>query len=238
MTILDGAIFIADAHENNKRREFLKLIKSFNNGILPTPPQIFLVGDIFDYLSCTSYSQIVYKEWIDELNLLAKKTQIYYFEGNHDFNLSSIFNQINIYPLSSQPVIFDLNNKKVAIAHGDIYLGFFTQTSLKILRNSTFLKIMNFVDWIFKFKITKKILSSQENKELSYKISNFKELIAKKIDNYKSDMVIEGHYHQGVKFQINTKDYINLPCFASERSYFIVKYGTEIKFQLTRSPNV
>lgn len=238
MRILDGAIFIADAHENAKRSQFLKLIKSFNSGALPLPSQIFLVGDIFDFLSSTRYTQIFYKEWIEELNLLAKKSEIHYFEGNHDFNLSSIFNQIAIYPLSSQPVIFNLNNKKVAIAHGDIYLGFFTQTSLKMLRNSTFLKIMNFIDWIFKFKITKKILSSQENKELSYKIPKFKELIAKKIDNYKSDMVIEGHYHQGCEFKINGKDYINLPCFASERSYFIVEYADEIKFQLIRSPNV
>ena len=238
MRILNGAIFIADAHENCKRHELLRLIKGFNSGVLPIPPQIFLVGDMFDYLSCTCYSQMVYKEWIDELNLLAQKTQIYYFEGNHDFNLSSIFNQINIYPLSSQPVIFNLNNKKVAIAHGDIYLGFFTQTSLKMLRNSIFLKIMNFIDRAFKFKITKKILLSQENKELSYKIPKFKELIAKKIDNYKSDIVIEGHYHQGCEFKINGKDYINLPCFASERSYFIVQYNTEIKFQPIRSPNV
>ena len=80
-----------------------------------------------------------------------------------------------------------------------------------MLRNSIFLKIMNFIDRAFKFKITKKILSSQENKELSYKIPKFKELIAKKIDNYKSDIVIEGHYHQGCEFKINGKDYINLP---------------------------
>ena len=96
------------------------------------------------------------------------------------------------------------------------------------------------VHWIWPifFKITKKILLSQENKELSYKIPKFKELIAKKIDNYKSDIVIEGHYHQGCEFKINGKDYINLPCFASERSYFIVQYNTEIKFQPIRSPNV
>lgn len=238
MRILDGAIFIADAHENINRFEFLKLIKAFNKGVLKIPPQIFLVGDIFDFLSSTRHTQAVYKEWIDELNLLSTKTQIYYFEGNHDFNLSSIFPNITLYPISSQPVIFTLDNKRVAIAHGDIFLGFFTQNILKFLRNCIFLKFMDFLDGILKFKITKWILSTQKDKNLSYKIPNFKEIIRGKIDKYKADIIIEGHYHQGVKFKINSKDYINLPCFASERSYFIVEYTDEIKFQLIRSPNV
>ena len=238
MMILDGAIFVADAHENPDRQEFLKLIKGFNSGDFPLPPQIFLVGDIFDYLSITRYSQAVFSEWINELNQLGKKTHIYYFEGNHDFNLSTIFDGIKIYPLSSQPVVFKLKNRTVAVAHGDIFLGFFTQNVLKILRNLSFLKFMDFIDGLCKFRLTKAILKNQESKNLSYKIAKFKNIIAKKIDNYNADIVIEGHYHQGCEFKINGKDYINLPCFASERSYFIVKYDTEIKFQLTRSPNV
>ncbi|TWO13796.1 UDP-2,3-diacylglucosamine diphosphatase [Campylobacter lanienae] len=238
MRILDGAIFIADAHENDKRSQFLKLIKSFNSGTLPLPPQIFLVGDIFDFLSSTSYTQIFYKEWIEELNLLAKKSEIHYFEGNHDFNLSSVFKGITIYPISSQPAIFTLDDKRVAIAHGDIFLGFFTQNILKFLRNNRFLKLMDFIDKSLNHKISKWILSTQKDKNLSYKIPNFKELISQKIANYQGDIVIEGHYHQGVRFEINSKDYINLPCFASERSYFIVEYANEIKFQLIRSPNV
>ncbi|WP_096023620.1 UDP-2,3-diacylglucosamine diphosphatase [Campylobacter lanienae] len=238
MIILDGAIFIADAHENAKRSQFLKLIKSFNSGALPLPPQIFLVGDIFDFLSSTSYTQIFYKEWIEELNLLAKKSEIHYFEGNHDFNLSSVFKGITIYPISSQPAIFTLDDKRVAIAHGDIFLGFFTQNILKFLRNNRFLKLMDFIDKSLNHKISKWILSTQKDKKLSYKIPNFKELISQKIANYQGDIVIEGHYHQGVRFEINSKDYINLPCFASERSYFIVEYANEIKFQLIRSPNV
>ena len=97
---------------------------------------------------------------------------------------------------------------------------------------------MDFIDKSLNHKISKWILSTQKDKNLSYKIPNFKELISQKIANYEGDIVIEGHYHQGVRFEINSKDYINLPCFASERSYFIVEYADEIKFQLIRSPNV
>ena len=170
--------------------------------------------------------------------MLAKKSKIHYFEGNHDFNLSSVFKGITIYPISSQPAIFTLGDKRVAIAHGDIFLGFFTQNILKFLRNNGFLKLMDFIDKSLNHKISKWILSTQKDKNLSYKIPNFKELISQKIANYQGDIVIEGHYHQGVRFEINSKDYINLPCFASERSYFIVEYADEIKFQLIRSPNV
>ena len=44
----EGAFFISDVHYNHKRKDFEK----FLNDLLKNPPsQLFLLGDIFDFLS-------------------------------------------------------------------------------------------------------------------------------------------------------------------------------------------
>jgi len=64
------------------------------------------------------------------------------------------------------------------------------------------------------------------------KIPQFKEKILKKIADINYNNIIEGHYHQNVKFEYNKK-YWNLGAFVCDRVYYIyndfelkeVKYG-------------
>jgi len=96
--IKDGAIFVADVHFNPNRDEFLKFLYEIKNGNLQTP-QLFLMGDIFDFLAGEiEYFKIQNREVIELINQLSTTTQIFYFEGNHDYNLSKLFPNAKVFP--------------------------------------------------------------------------------------------------------------------------------------------
>lgn len=232
------AIFLSDAHENANKKHFLNFLKALKDGKISLPSQIFLLGDMFDFLINATYSQHFYSEYISILNELGAKTQIFYFEGNHDFNLAEILPNCKVFSIEKQPVRFEFSKKSVDIAHGDIFLPFITQIALKILRNKPLLKFLNFLDCSLDCKISKAILRSQMHKKLDYKIEDFKEKISLRLRKFSADVVIEGHWHQNCSFEINDKFYINLPSFACEQSFFVLQFaGSKIQI-LKRSLNV
>ena len=212
-TIKPGAIFIGDAHAGASRPQFLKFLRALCSA-QSLPPQIFMMGDMFDFLANTTYVQRFYEEEIALINELSQKCEIFYFEGNHDFNLREIFPRAKVYPNAAQPVKFICGSgETVQIAHGDLFLPHLTQFALLSLRNRTFLKFMDLLDRALKFKISKMILKSQEGKNLYKKMPNFKDIIAPKIDFYAANLIIEGHYHQDEILYFGEKKYINLCSF-------------------------
>ena len=212
-TIKPGAIFIGDAHAGASRPQFLKFLCSLRS-TQSLPPQIFMMGDMFDFLANTTYVQRFYEEEIALINELSRKCEIFYFEGNHDFNLREIFPRAKVYPNAAQPAKFICESgEAVQIAHGDLFLPRLTQFALLSLRNRAFLKFTDLLDRALKFKISKMILKSQEGKNLYKKMSNFKDIIAPKIDFYAANLIIEGHYHQDEILYFGEKKYINLCSF-------------------------
>ena len=243
-TIKDGAIFIGDAHENVNRDGFLKFLRAVDSGEIKQPPQIFLLGDMFDFLTGEGkYTREFYAEHLGLIDKISEKIEIFYFEGNHDFRLLNLFKKtreicdgyemqsgkgVMVYDICAQPANFKtISGEHVQIAHGDIFLPFIDKYALRFLRLRWFLKFMNALDQILNFKISKAILDKLTKKNLHYKIPNFKELMSKHIQGFEADIVIEGHYHQGELFDIYDRFYINLPCFACEQSYFVVEYAQQ-----------
>ena len=243
-TIKDGAIFIGDAHENVNRDGFLKFLRAVDSGEIKQPPQIFLLGDMFDFLTGEGkYTREFYAEHLGLIDKISEKIEIFYFEGNHDFRLLNLFKKtreicdgyemqsgkgVMVYDICAQPANFKtISGEHVQIAHGDIFLPFMDKYALRFLRLRWFLKFMNALDQILNFKISKAILDKLTKKNLHYKIPNFKELMSKHIQGFEADIVIEGHYHQGELFDIYDRFYINLPCFACEQSYFVVEYAQQ-----------
>ena len=218
--ILNGAIFLGDAHANSGRENFKDFLEILN--LKQTlPPQIFFLGDMFDFLANTSFAQKFYKKEIALINEISKKTEIFYFEGNHDFNLKNIFPNVKIFRNKMQPVSFEAPNKKIVqIAHGDIFLPPLTQKFLLFLRNKIFLCFMNLLDFLLFFKISKAILKKQSEKKLYKKIIDFEKYIKPKIHKYNADIVIEGHYHQDEILNFKDKIYINLNSFAIEKKIY------------------
>lgn len=235
----NGAIFIADAHENGTSRNgFWEFLCQLENGTIKCN-QLFLMGDMFDLLvgGVKQSEDFAYK-YIQKLEKLTKTIQIIYLEGNHDFNLSHLFRYVLIVPLKKQPlqISYVLDDKLVfKIAHGDIFLPKILGFYLRCLRNRFLIKFLNLVNEIFGNFISNKILSNQNKKNLFYKIDDFEKLAKHRFARYKSDFVIEGHYHQGVFFEWENGKYFNLESFAQKKRYFIVEcQGNLNKFNLTK----
>ncbi|WP_323818269.1 UDP-2,3-diacylglucosamine diphosphatase [Campylobacter upsaliensis] len=232
----EGAFFVADAHENEDRKGFWDFLKALENDEIQAP-QLFLMGDIFDLLVWeVSASHSFAMPYIVLLEKLCEKMEIYYLEGNHDFNLSRFFQKVRVIPLQNQPLILHTSkgkDEKFFLAHGDIFLNPILQFLLKSLRNRFLLRFLNVLNFLTFSSISKQILARQKKKNLFYKIENFKILAYKRYEKYqaKGAWVIEGHYHQNLFLREERVKYFNLPSFAYERSFFVVKFSPEVKFE-------
>jgi UDP-2,3-diacylglucosamine hydrolase len=113
--IKEGAIFLSDTHTNSSRPQFLKFLIKLEKKEIVTS-QLFLLGDMFDFLASeVSYTKEFYKREIELLNKLSKTVEIFYIEGNHDFNLEKIFPHIKVFPLSKQPVFAKYNSQRLML---------------------------------------------------------------------------------------------------------------------------
>ncbi|MCR2091080.1 UDP-2,3-diacylglucosamine diphosphatase [Campylobacter upsaliensis] len=195
------------------------------------------MGDIFDLLVWEiSVSHSFAMPYIVLLEKLCEKMEIYYLEGNHDFNLGLFFKKVRVIPLQNQPLVLHTSkgkDEKFFLAHGDIFLNPILQFLLKSLRNRFLLRFLNVLNFLTFSSISKQILARQKKKNLFYKIENFKILAYKRYEKYqaKGAWVIEGHYHQNLFLREERVKYFNLPSFAYERSFFVVKFSPEVKFE-------
>jgi len=209
----NGAVLIADVHYKKGDKEFLNFLEKLNEN---PPSQLFLLGDIFHLLLPFKYLITYNKEAIMLINSLAKKTEVYYAIGNHDFWLDGVFKNVII------AEGFVDRKKSIFLTHGDLNeKDFFYKIYLKFVRNKFFLKFFNIVtfnflnNWLF-MKILKK-------KVKCYKIFNFRAKILKKIADINYKIIIEGHYHQNVLYNLKNKTYINLGAFKCEKCYYTFK---------------
>ena len=79
----EGALFVTDVHFNKPKGEdaFLKLLEKIQKGEL-RPPQLFLLGDIFDALfGGVPYTALHNHEVIELLNRLGEQIEIVYLHG-------------------------------------------------------------------------------------------------------------------------------------------------------------
>ena len=217
--IHENALFIADSHYPHHGQAFLTVLKKLDNNEIKTP-QLFLMGDNFDLLfGYNDYIQTFAKEAIELLQSLSKKIEIYYFEGNHDFCLKELFPDIQVYSREEQPVTFTLNNKTVALSHGDKYAtGFGYDLYCKLLRNKVTLTLLK----PFEKSIISHRMQKLSEKKICHTFHTFEQRVTAILEHYKEvDMVIEGHYHQSQKLG----KYISLPSLACQGKIGIVKEG-------------
>ncbi len=216
LKIVDGAIFIADVHYPNHSKEFIYFLEDILSSKIDTK-QLFLMGDIFDLLVGENKFLIEYNsKAIDLINKISQIVDVIYLEGNHDFNICRLFKDVKVFKIEQQPSTFKANGKTISIAHGDISVADFKyKLYSKIIRNRFLLKLIP-------TSYAKSKLKKLSKKNICKKIDNFKEIAKKIIDKRDSDLIIEGHFHQGVI--INS--YISLPSFACTLEYGIYRSGT------------
>ena len=217
LSIKQGAIFVADSHFNEKNQEFLTLLEKIEKKEIETT-QIFLMGDMIDFISSESRYFVKQNiEIIELLNKLSTKIEIIYLEGNHDYNLKSLFPNINVIKRENQPLFAKLGEKTVSLSHGDNFINWKYDLYCNFIRNTIFLRFMNFID--INFFISKRIEEALVKKSICHKMKNFEETVSKRIKNYDTDLVIEGHYHQGDRYMIENKIYINIPSLCCQKQY-------------------
>jgi len=208
--IKDGAILISDVHYKKGNKKFLSFL---NDLIKNPPPQLFLLGDIFHALLPFKYLYEENKEAISLINELAKKCEIYYAYGNHDFLIDEFFKGVIFAD------IFIDKEKSFFLSHGDNTIkDLIYSTYIKFLKNRVILNCLNIISfnfvypWVFEMVLKKKINCK--------KISNFQDETILKIVDIDYNTIIEGHYHQNKKFMYNNKRYWNLGSFFCESVYY------------------
>jgi len=217
LNIQENAVFVADSHYNLKNQQFLYFLQKLENEDIKTN-QVILMGDNFDFLSGESkYFIKKNKTAIELLNKLSFNIEMVYLEGNHDYNLQKIFPNIKVIKREEQPLFAKYKDKTIALSHGDNFINWQYDLYCSIIRNSSLLKFLNMID--FNNFISKKIESTLLEKEICHKMQDFKKLVGKRIDNYKTDIIIEGHYHQGSTYELGNKKYINIPSLCCDKKY-------------------
>ena len=222
--IEDGALFVSDAHYSKNRNSLQNLITQIEQKRLQ-PTQIFWMGDIFD-LAVGGVDETIEENSaiIDAINAFTMPQ--YYFEGNHDFNLKDVFHNLHVIPRKKQPFLMQLQEKRVALSHGDLFLPKSYSIYINLITHKTvlfILKLLNRRSWI-----TKKIARYNNSKNLCKKMQQFDLVAKQRVKEYKkfgADIVIEGHFHQNYRLYDRDMDllYLNLPAFICNQSFFVVK---------------
>jgi len=229
ITILEGALFISDAHYNVQRdTKLFELLQEIEQAKIVTP-QIIFMGDIFDFLIPTIEETISEnKKVVDLINRLSEKINIIYLEGNHDYLLEILFPNIDVIPLNYQPLKAYCQKEIIYLAHGDYNLDNGYKIYTFLIRKRVVLLVLKYLNSLFSGLIVKMLKQKFKDKDQCYEVQNFKEWITQRVQKIfnttQKSTLIEGHYHQGVTFQIGKLHYINLDAFACNQSYFQVQF--------------
>lgn len=224
LKIQENAIFVADAHYNTQRDEFLGFLRALQNGTIQTE-QLFLMGDMFDFIAGGCHYFIkMNKKIINIINDLSETLEIIYLEGNHDYNLKIIFPNVQVIAREKQPLMATYQNQKVAISHGDIFVNDkFYDIYCKIIRNKPLLTFLNWFD--FNGFLSRKIYNSLIGSDICRVIPHFEAIVEKRILHYEADLIIEGHFHQGNEYIKGNKHYKNIPSLTCSKEYCRLNKG-------------
>lgn len=226
--LLDNTIFIADSHFSENKRDLEYLLDKILSSQISCS-DIILLGDMFDFL-CYEAKYFINKNQniINKLNTLSTKYKVYYFEGNHDYNLAKIFPNIIVFPRQNQPVVFHTqDNLEVLLSHGDIEVGLFYEFYCKIIRNKYLLSFLNLID--INNIISKTIEKKLSKKSICKNFLDFEKYIENKYKSKTNTIIVEGHYHQGKTMSFNKNSYINVPSLYCSKKFTRFCYGSFIQ---------
>jgi UDP-2,3-diacylglucosamine hydrolase len=179
--IKEGAFLISDAHYSELRPELLTLIEEIHSKKL-LPTQLILMGDIFDALfGEVAYTQKKNRKMIRLLNEISRMIEVIYLEGNHDFNITSYFDKIKVFPIASQPVTCFYKEHKVCLAHGDFDGDTAYKLYTRLIRNRLLVKVLTFVDTLMGHKILKKLDTYLAQKEDCKEFIGFQDFVSSRL---------------------------------------------------------
>lgn len=260
--IADDAIFIADSHyiapmpdkektalHSHNKKEIESSPASlplslplFLESLLPNPPsQVFLMGDIAHILVGHLPSSIkANKNLLESVATLSQKSEVWWFEGNHDFGLSALRSylpKVKFISRKSQPKPFQYilhhEKKRILMAHGDCFLGKKYEIYIRTMSARLSLYALSLADSVTFGNLYAFIARKINQKNIHSGQIEFMPFVQKRIQAYQNytlihqweypDIIIEGHFHLG---QIHTSCqslYISLPSFYFNGSIFVIQ---------------
>ncbi len=222
----EGAIFIADAHYSHQRPQLLDFLKAVASGKIKTTQLIFM-GDIFDQLfGGIPYTVERNVEAVATIRQIEKQTEVIYLEGNHDFQLASIFDNMRIFPIEEQPVRCSYEGITAMLAHGDFGAGPLYRLYTGLIRNKALLWGLRWFDQFTGHSIINWVDAHNAKKEDCNDFTGFEAYVKHHladVDLNGTDYFIEGHHHQNYSFKVGRTTYINLAAFACNQRYFKLK---------------
>lgn len=231
----NGAVFISDAHFLPKSPHLIHTLKEL---LSAKPPQVFFMGDIFHVLVGYLPLDREQQKIIDLIHVLSEISQVFYFEGNHDFSMRFVFNsKVMVFERQNQPALFQYDNKRFLLAHGDLfttkaYEFYITQLTSTWAR--FFLTFLNFASFKILYPFLKKRIYEKPIRLWELEPKELKAFIEKRLKAYQNymkslnidsiDGIIEGHFHlkSGTKIHSSAPIYCPLPSFYYEQSLFKV----------------
>ena len=236
ISLKDGAWLIADshyAHYNTALYDFLSAVDPAD-----LPPQLLLMGDIFDLLFGYAQNSIQpNRKMVDLLKQIARQCEVIYLEGNHDFGLGPLFDgAVRVVPRSRQPLSAACGGKLIALHHGDLLQGVGYEIYTALIRNSYIDRILNLADSASNGAVIGWLERYNRNKKPCYKIDDFEKRMQSRLDilkkRYDFDIWIEGHFHQNIRFEYDNVSYFNLPAFACAKTYIVTRLiGDSVEFE-------
>ncbi|WP_457596478.1 UDP-2,3-diacylglucosamine diphosphatase [Hydrogenimonas sp.] len=212
-----GAWLIADAHYAHYRTDLYDFFDSLAPSDLP--PQLLLMGDIFDLLFGYAPNSIEpNRKMVDLVLRIAKRCEVVYLEGNHDFGLVPIFGRaLRVIPRGRQPLTARFGGLRVALHHGDTLQGWGYEAYTAVIRNRLVDGALNAVDTFTEGAIIGWLERYNRQKKPCYRIEGFEEKVRGRLETfskrYDFDWWVEGHFHQDVETAVGQKRYRNLPAF-------------------------
>jgi len=236
--------FFSDVHLGLKSKDEERLketrVVNFLDSAKADAEKIYIVGDLFD--CWIEYRKVVpkgYYRLLAKLNELVESgIEINFLSGNHDFWLNTYLRDdvgLNIF---YEPVIFEKDDKKFFVAHGDgLSKG---DTGYKIIRKilrspvNQFLYSLIHPDLGITLAQSSSKTSRVHTEERSRGSDGMKEFGVKKIEEG-YDYVIMGHFHKPQKIEVSRPSgkgfYITLGDWIKNDTYGVFENGNfELKF--------
>ncbi len=219
---------IADAHYSQQRPQLLSFLGAIASGAYETP-QLILMGDVADLLiGPLRYTRRINTAFIETINRIAARgVAVVYLEGNHDFCLKGVFGPaVKVVPRAQQPLVFKSGSKRVALLHGDYLAGWAYELYCRFIRSRTGLMLTHYLSLNFlNNRFLRQMEQKLQQKKLCHDLSGFAARRAGLIQRVapQADIILEGHFHQGVRMKKEAFEYLNLPAFACGQSFVVVQ---------------
>ncbi|WP_345969785.1 UDP-2,3-diacylglucosamine hydrolase [Sulfurimonas sp. HSL1-6] len=224
--ILPGALLISDAHYSATRPQLLSLLLAVDAGTVKVP-QLLLMGDIFDLLfGQIKVTHAMNAEAVAVLQRISRRIPVLYLEGNHDYNLAALFPEATVVPLSYQPFACRCADRAVLLAHGDFNQPLSYRIYTALIRNGAVLRLLGVINRLTGNGIIAKLEAYLERKNHCHTMAGFETFVRAHLAPLALadvDIFIEGHYHQGKRFDVDGVRYFNPAAFACNLRYAIVR---------------